>query len=147
MKQANIIYLFLLLAIAAFSCNGCTLIGLGIGAAIDNVNNHAHDTTATFTQPLFHDANGNTGRFARIQYNDSNVGYATFEDYSDETDSAYRTQWTLFATKHPNSSTIPINIGDSIELNKYSWFNKQAWHLRSLLPGGNLSESCPERST
>src|ERR1017187_7065571 len=113
MKHTYTIYLFLLLAIAAISAEGCSLIGYAIGSRIDDDHKVSHDTTAAFTQPLFGDIGDNTGMFARIQYNDSTVRYASFEGYTDEPDSAYRARWNSFLRMHPNSPE-PFKFGDSI---------------------------------
>src|ERR1017187_9119862 len=135
MKQPHTIYLFLLLAIAAISAEGCTLVGYGIGSLIET--GYSHDTTQAFTKPLFRDVNDNTGRFARIQYNDSTVRFATFNGYTDEPDSAYRTRWDSFTDKYPiTSKMLPFKIGDSVELNKDSWLNKKAGMFEAYLPEG-----------
>ncbi len=138
MKHPHTTSLFLLLAIAAFSAEGCTFLLSSIGASIDNINDYANwrsDTTAAFTKPIFSDVNSNTKRFARIRYNDSTVHYATFEGYTDEPDSEYRERWTSFETKPRSSRVIPLQIGDSIEtlLKGYEYFTGQ---FRGFTPDG-----------
>jgi hypothetical protein len=118
MKRTHTTYLFLVLAIAAISAGGCTVIGFGVGCVKDYVNAHSHDTTAAFTQPLFRDINDNVGRLALIQYNDSEYGFATFDGYTDEPDSDYRARWTAFFNVNPNTDMVPFKIGDNVTLHE-----------------------------
>jgi hypothetical protein len=110
MKHSHTIYLFLLLALAAISYEGCTLIGYGIGSGIDYI----HDKNADYTKPIFRDSRRDSGQIARIQYTDSSFHLAMFNGYTDELDSAYQMRWNSFVSSHRNSSTIPFKIGDSI---------------------------------
>src|ERR1700733_12248074 len=118
MKHPQTIRLFLLLAIAAISCEGCTVIGFGVGCVKDFSNAHSHDTTAAFKQPLFHDINDNVGRLSLIQYNDSEYGFAALDGYTDEPDSDYRARWTAFFNANPNMNMVPFKLGDSVTVNQ-----------------------------
>lgn len=104
---------FFLMMLLVF-CNGCTLIGYGIGTVFDNSHNNSHDTSASYTVPIFLDANDHAGQFAKIQYRDSTNRFALFEGFKTESDSAYQARSNSFMkefTIEPKS----FKIGDTIE--------------------------------
>jgi hypothetical protein len=109
MKHFHTIYLFLL-AIAAISYEGCTLIGYGIGSAIDALDGKDF----IYSKPIFRDVRSDSGHIAQIQYNDSTLRLATFRGYTDESYSAYQMRMNSFVSSHSNATMLPFKIGDSI---------------------------------
>jgi hypothetical protein len=132
MKQFHTIYLFLLLTIAVISAEGCSLVGYGIGSLI---RSNSHDTTEVFNKPLFRDVNDNTGRFARIQYDDTTVRYATFNGYTNESDTSYHARCASFIDKHSNSFLMPFKIGNWVDITEDNVIH-QSGRFKAYTPEG-----------
>ena len=130
---------FFLMVLLVF-CNGCTLIGYGIGTLFDKGHNNSHDTSAPYTVPIFLDANDHAGQFAKILYRDSTNRFALFEGFKTESDSAYQARSNSFMkefTLDPKRFKIgdTIETPDSVSLDYQGNSFYQTFLFNSYLPG------------
>ncbi len=121
-------------------CNGCTLIGYGIGTLFDKSHNNSHDTSASYTVPIFLDASDHAGQFAKIQYRNSTSHFVLFEGFKTESDSAYQARSNSFRkefTVEPKIFKIEdtIETPDSVSLDYQGNSFYQAFLFNSYMPG------------